>query len=52
MNTNFDEIKLMKKCEFKKIIKQNIEIEAKNDLNAKKLNHSKVRNLQHNNIGI
>ena len=52
MNTNFDEIQLMKKCEFKKMIKQNIEIEAKNDLNAKKLNHSKVRNLQHNNIGM
>ena len=50
MNTNFDEIQMMKKCEFKKIIKQNIETEAKNDLNAKKLNHSKVKNLQHNSI--
>ena len=42
----------MKKSESKKIVNQNIEIKTKNDLNEKKFNHSKVKSLQHNDIGI
>ena len=42
----------MKKSESKKIVNQNIEIKTKNDLNEKKFSHSKVMNLQHNDIGI
>ena len=49
---NFDDIQSMKKSEFKKMVNQKIEIKTKNDLNEKKFNHSKVKNLQHNDIGI
>ena len=42
----------MKKSDFKKIVSQKIEIKAKNYLNEKKLNHSKVKNLNHNNLVI
>ena len=35
-----------------KIVNEKIEIKARIDLNEKKLNHSKVKNLKHNNFGI
>ena len=52
INMNFDDIQSMKKSEFKKMINQKIEMKTKNVLNEKKSNHSKVKNLQHNDIGI
>ena len=52
IDINFEDIQSMKKSDFKKIVNQKIEIKAKNYLNEKKLNHSKVKNLNHDNLGI
>ena len=52
IDLSFEEIKLLKKQEFKKIIKQKIETNAKKKLEEKKSNHSKVMNLKHGYFGI
>ena len=52
IDLSFEEIKLMKKQEFKNIVKRKIEVNAKKKLEEKKSNHSKVKNLKHGYFGM
>ena len=47
MTTQMDEIKIISKHRFKKMVNVNVQKEAFNYLNSVKLKHSKVRNIQH-----
>ena len=48
INLEFEDIRLLKKSEFKNMIKQKIENLALEKLELKKLSHSKVYQIQHN----
>ena len=52
IDKNFEEIKQMKKIEFKKLVTQKIQKWALEKLEEKKNNHSKVKELKHENLGL
>ena len=52
IDMNFDKIKLLRRSQLKKIECQKLEMKAMNDLEEKKLNHSKVKDIMHENFGM
>ena len=52
IDMNFDKIKLLRRSHLKKIECQKLEMKAMNDLEEKKLNHSKVKDIMHENFGM
>ena len=52
IDKNFEEIKKMKKMEFKKLVTQKIQKWALEKLEEMKNNHSKVKELKHENFGL
>jgi hypothetical protein len=47
LNVNLEDIKIMKKGNFKNMLKQSIEQKVLKDLEEKKASHSKVKHLKH-----